>query len=150
MGTGKCLLRMAYRLSPEVTGRRGTFRAALSSSNRGGMGICCTWQGPERVPMGQRRCCHGQRLFLCQFQTRPWQLYQGRQPDNEPHGNIPAQQQWTVRYGGKCGGMDKHHLYRGWSGGNERHQSTTEIQCRYRRPVPTEEEECARWLVERP
>ena len=119
MGASQCLLCLAYRLPAQRLRPRGTLCSALPSADRGRMGVCRAWQGPERIPMGKPGCGEWQRMLLCQFQTRPWKLHQGRQSDHSQGGQLFRQFQWTLRHGRQRCRMDQYRLYRGWRGRNE-------------------------------
>ena len=45
---------------------------ALPPAERSGVGVCCTWQGRQPLPMGKPRCQERQGMLLCQLQARPW------------------------------------------------------------------------------
>ena len=38
---------------------------AFCAWRRGRVGVCCTWKGSERIPLGRRGCGQWKRLFLC-------------------------------------------------------------------------------------
>lgn len=73
----------------------------------------------QNESMGKPGCGEWQRMLLCQFQTRPWKLHQGRQSDHSQGGQLFRQFQWTLRHGRQRCRMDQYRLYRGWRGRNE-------------------------------
>ena len=91
-----------------------------------------------------------QGLLLCQLQARPRQLHPGRLAHHLQVRHLLRQQQRPLRHGRQRGRVDQHRLHRGRRGEHERHEPRTAIQRSQGRPLPPEEEERARRLVERP